>query len=427
MDQGVGCMQPTLSYSGETMARNENYMQAILEGYQKHLNISKDNEMMVDYIVTIVISGVLEKLVDKPWGWLEGPPASGKTEVIMRFFDWASPIDGSDKRVSYLDDLTTNGLVSCYSDPDNPDRDASALNELNNKTLVVKDCSSLTTKNTNEIQKLFGDLTGIYDGTFSKHGGIKGKQSYDVKMSVLLCTTPLSDSLRRLTQQIGERFLSFEIDRITKGVEERIQDVMNAISKSKSKAAWRSELDKVVCENAQKALEFADQNIMDFEIPEVLVRKISVLADFVARLRSSSRLEHATTPESGRRLGCQLMSFGVVRALICGRTCLDGSDLALLQRIAYDTVPRSQKSLFTYLWERPEGAATPKVVRELGLKEASVRTMPNQFEKSGLVSKDPNKILKLTETTRAIVEECGFLLGSPTPISSKIKSSIIQE
>ena len=157
------------------------------------------------------------KDVQPIWLMIIGNPSSGKTEVVLACKNLV-------EHVLYVDTLTENAFGSGFVD----DRQMSKyraknkdlLGELQNtnKALIIKDLTTLFSLREDKLKKILGDLTSIYDGSYSKWTGTIGQIKYEVKFPMLACITP--EVLRKhhnYMSLIGGRFLMFRLTPLSEG------------------------------------------------------------------------------------------------------------------------------------------------------------------------------------------------------------------
>lgn len=148
------------------------------------------------------------------WLMVEGNPSSGKTEAVFTLKGVNS--------VFALDTLTENSFLSGYVEDKVPGQKSKGkkkpqlLDQLDGKTVVIKDLTTLLSGRDDKVKKVLGELQSIYDGEFSKATGTVGVLRSKSVFALIACVTPAA--IRRHRQymsMIGGRFLTFRLPALT--------------------------------------------------------------------------------------------------------------------------------------------------------------------------------------------------------------------
>lgn len=114
-------------------------------------------------LALLAIAVNLSQFVDTKtplWLMFVGVPSSAKTEIV-RMLKFAPT-------AFFLDTLTENAFI-CGSKTRSGDNPTDLLPLLNGKCFVVKDFTTTLSQKEESVRKILGDLTSIYDDSFSKH------------------------------------------------------------------------------------------------------------------------------------------------------------------------------------------------------------------------------------------------------------------
>jgi ABC-type cobalamin/Fe3+-siderophores transport system ATPase subunit len=393
----------------EKEATEKSLLQPVLDKVRKYLKLNADDMPAVRFAMVIALCGFRLEVEDKPWGWLEGPSGSGKSELLRSFDGYINAM--------FCEDFTANGLVSSYVDPQNPDKDPSALKEADGKTLIVKDFSSIGMRDLKEVHRFFGIAAGVHDGFYCRYGGIGGKREYKVRMGFLLGSTYLPDDLRAIFNRIGERFVSFKMQRNRKRRQQRHEEQMHALDASKGKKEWREDLSDTAQTNLALAEGRMETTYLNFEFPKEDRYRIVNLADLVGTLRTLPRDSGISAPESGKRLALQLQNLAKVHCILDGRSYWSEEEDALCRRVAYDTLPQAPLNLLLafYCNARPQTKESLQHMTNLPFK--ALNSLLEQFLYSELIYFNRGAgQYALTDDALHQIESSQLLLGAPMKI-----------
>jgi len=315
--------------------------------FTSSFEIRKDDIMAIDYVYCLVLGGIVPSISNRPWGWLEGPGSSGKTELVLPFRDHPDCL--------YIGELTPNAIMSGDGPSEGtlpgkkakPGDDPSLAKDLVGKTLICKDFSSMQANITATI-KTMAHFRGSYDGDLSKHSGKAGVggRKHRTDHGLLLVTTKLTDSVRRAIQQAGERLLTLSMFRNVPPLEFRRAMSLRALRNEPELPRIRASIKKVVWDSFEEAKKNANAVRKSFVLGSRAENVLVDLSDLVTRLRSSPTEDLARLSELGPRLIGQLRELGFVHAAFSGRNTWDDSDTALVLRAAYDSIPHSLLMVF---------------------------------------------------------------------------------
>src|SRR5262249_23758004 len=142
--------------------------------YCRHLHLPEPD--VVDVTLAVPAGNKLLK-TDSLWLFLKGPPGSGKTEMM-------NALKGLPEWAMLVSNLTPAALISGFGDPTKDRTGQSLLPQLDGKTLIVKDFTTILSMNPTARDEIFGILRDAYDGHASKNFGT-GRREYDSRFNLL--------------------------------------------------------------------------------------------------------------------------------------------------------------------------------------------------------------------------------------------------
>lgn len=178
--------------------------------FKRWLYFDKEpNELLVS------VATILANRLDTPpvWTIIIGPSSSLKSTILK-------PMEVADE-IKMISTLTTKTLLSGYKDykgvPKGKKKgakgtsepvDHSLLKELHNKTLVIKDFTTILTLRPEQRAEIFGQLRDAYDGFATRATGM-GQIHHRAKFGLLAACTPAIEGSRQAESLLGERFVYF--------------------------------------------------------------------------------------------------------------------------------------------------------------------------------------------------------------------------
>jgi hypothetical protein len=371
----------------------------------------------VDFCCASLLSGWVPGGRDKPWGFLEGPPSSGKTELLRAFED-------GEKRVIARDHLTENAFNSGFRDPDNPHRDPSLLAELawdrhprGPKALIVKDASSLTKMRREKAGKIFSDLRTSYDESYHAQSGMLGADCKDrIVFGFLMAGTEDLDEFFQRDQSLGSRTVTCRLGQELASFAEsvRLADATEGTDHLE-KAKLRGEIRDLTEEALEQAAEFV-KSTQGYVDRAGLDRMIRQMANLVVRIRTVpvSEQTYTSRPEGPHRLRNQMLVWADCRALFDGRKEWTPEEVRLSRRIAQDTLPPNFLRVWQALWRgSAERAVEPMALDEIATHAKVTEGMWRQFHQwelsDMLVRHEYGKAWAMNPEVAAMIELTNFL------------------
>lgn len=316
-------------------ARPLSQLALIREAMAEILKIPEEDQMVSDYIVSIIISTVWSPDADPLWGWLIGPAGMTKTESLRPLKDYPHTF--------YLSTLTENALISGYDPKGDGSQDPSLIPKLKNKVLVIKDGTALLNLPPLSFAHILGDLRDAFDGFCSKAFGTVGVREFASKFGLIVAITDAIDDVVASQVILGERFLSFRVGAgLARNASRRKDFLRHCSERMATKAFWREELKNIFTCALDKII---DDLPSEVERPFVAQEQIINIADLVANFRllpstvKDPRYSVGHSPEIGSRLVNQFNNAALARAAADGRDFVDDSDMAFVTRVARSTLP----------------------------------------------------------------------------------------
>ena len=156
---------------------------------------NEPNELLVS--VATILANRLDSV--PIWMFLVGPSSCLKSGILRT-------MDGA-REIKSLSTLNQYALLSAYKDKKG--KTFSILPEINNKTLVIKDFTTILGMRRETRNEIFGQFRDAYDGYISRATGT-GEVSYRSKFGLLAGCTMAIETMRSAENQLGERFLYFK-------------------------------------------------------------------------------------------------------------------------------------------------------------------------------------------------------------------------
>lgn len=337
----------------------EGAWRSLLDQVRVHFNL--DDPYILEFVLSSLAT--LPMPGDPVWGFIVGPPSGLKTEILR----WLTglPCVYSTSR------LTPHSLVSGLKDG------RSLLPDLDGKTLVIKDFTTILEMDRKAREEIFAQLRDAYDGYYEGFYGSVGKLSFSAHFNVLAAVTPAIEEYYSLQSFLGPRFLkvraptpdgfdrSLEEAGTEPDVREKLSSLVRRVVESIDAAAWKG-------------------------VVSTRVRVVRPVVEALARgrthvSRSDGVISQVPEPEAVPRLTKQLKKLAIGRALLYGRCEVDDSDLRFVRRVALDTMPRVRAMILTAL--RTPGTID-EVSREVGLPTRTIYRHLEDLEVLRLVSGD---------------------------------------
>jgi hypothetical protein len=321
------------------------------------------------------------------WTMLVAPPGCGKTELI-------NPLLGLPD-VHLIDSITPNTLISGRAPEPNKPRGKDGLLERigNNGMIFIPDFSTVLDGNRDKRGEIFSQLRRVYDGRLRKEFGIEGLNTeWSGRLTVGVAVTPEVDRHTAVFGSLGERFLIIRWKRAG-GIDAAIT-AMRQDTQAKD-AAMRA---------AVKGLFDAMKLAPEPELSVDLERAIAATAELIAcgrtpvRRERDENIEYVPEPEGATRLAQQFCQLAKGSARLDSRADVGASDLALVQRVAFDTLPPNRAAVL-------RATINGQPLDVTGLKRHALRRAVEDLQQVDVL--DANR--KLTPAMRQVCATAGLL------------------
>lgn len=273
------------------------------------------------------------------WMMMVAPPSSGKTEILGSMYHLPD--------TEVVSDLTKSSLLSGTSQKD---KVKGATGGLLHKFgefgfMIIKDMTTLLSKNQDAAAEVFGAFREIYDGDFIRYFGNDGgtHKEWHGRLGVLAAVTSEIEKHRSAFSAMGDRFLTI---RVYNNDDLRMIQAQTALKASGKEQRVRAEMQEL----AEQLFQGFEQNTnLQMECLDYIHDYIAPLAAFVAACRTpvdrssySRDIQFIHSTEGYARLAKQL--YG----LFCGCITIGCSLSEAWQtvlRVALDTIPEQRSQL----------------------------------------------------------------------------------
>jgi len=375
-------------------------LQSVRQGFGKALSFDEYELVAVDFCFSTVLAPFIADVTAPIWGWLIGPPGTGKGELLRPYEGHASTL--------FVSSPTPQFLASGYVTEDGSD--PSLLLQLDGKVLIVKEFSAVLGMGETALRKIMGDLRDAYDGSFAKASGTRSHHTYRATFGFLSAATPKIETHMRQFQELGERMIAVRLNPRMMTRAARRARYRHIRQSMKDKAQWQRHLRDLT---HQTLNELASQNlsIQDVTIPLDEDNHIIDLCDITARLRTHPH-PGPPSPESATRLLQQIIAIGCIRILADARTTWTPSDTTFVRRILHDTLPSFLLQIIEYLYfhRTSQAISLKKLAQVLQIDAAVLAPYLYQYTKLGILRNERRGTgYRLTTDTLEQINESGYL------------------
>jgi hypothetical protein len=385
-------------------------------------------------IIFAIASSV--SLGGKPlWGYIIGPPSSGKTTLVELLSTASDLCFGISKMT---------GLVSGYFKEGMGD--ASLLPKIQDKCVIIKDFTTILNMAPQVFDNISGELRDMYDGSTASH--YRNHQSRvfnNIRFNLIACVT---DKIRAYNNtDLGERFLQIELDsywdkmgRMERDSIDRralmaraIDNVLNRISakdntydgylKEQKSQAWGF-LEHVV-QRINKDRSWVQSVVEAISEDTVFINYIDNLANWCAHARcfvqrdKEKQIAFRHRVEYGQRLAEQLTKMSVALSLVLEEPHSSERVQSIIRKIALDTgMSFNQEIMLAIAHSDTHQLSCPQIAHALGLGETSILNRLRDMQELGIIGyhlpgtrKRGNQphIFTLSPMIKEIAKDLGFL------------------
>jgi hypothetical protein len=308
------------------------------------------------------------------WPMLVAPPGCGKSEAI-------SPLKGL-SNVHLIDSITPNTLISGrVPEPGKEKGKDGLLERLGDKaTILISDFSTVLSGNREKRAAIFAQLRCVYDGRLHKEFGVENlTKPWEGRITLGVAVTPEVDRHTAVFGALGERFVQIRWRRIG-GVEAALTAMDQDLSAK-----------VVAMRTAVHNLFDAMRNAPIPGMPEDIKRAIASVAEVVARGRTpiqrerDDSVDYVPESEGATRLAQQLCQLAKGSARLEGRAMVDATDLAVVHRVAFDTMPPKRAAVLRALMrgESAEASGLALTTRKRALEDLEMVGLIDNVDDGG--------------------------------------------
>lgn len=368
---------------------------------QSLLNTLRDWLYIEDTVSLDVLYGVAlsHYLPGEPvWLFLIAPPGGTKTELLRAF---------QGEPFYTISTLTPQTLISGL----NKKGEVDLLPHLDGKVLVVKDFTSILSRESKEQAQIFADLRDAYDGYLEKaFGSGVGKKGYHAKFEVIAGVTPAIDMYRVIHGILGERFVKCRV----------YADEAKAIDKATEVMGKEEEMRSLLASAVSNCIAYYARRIQERAIPSCgsnVLWQIKALGNLTAKLRSEIARDRYHTvlyyPEAeiGTRLTKQLLKLAQAIAIFHEHDEIGDDEMVCLTRVARDSIPKQRYALLNCLAAQDGYSDTTSLGDESDLPTQTVREILEELWMLKLVDRRGTNTFewRLNDKTRELVAQSRIL------------------
>ncbi len=366
---------------------------------------------MVDVALATVVANTL--VGDPLWVLIVDPPSTGKTEYVQMFRN--VPFCG------WLSEVTENTFLSGLQRPAASGRIVTArehsllfrwtdpqlrAGEPPVRVILVQDLTGLITVRREKRDALFGQLRQIYDGRLTKSTGMGDDLLWEGYLGLLGAVTPNYDDVAELHSILGNRFVLYRPTRRDAAAEAR-----KAIARAESAPPdWREMIANVAASMVRRALPGLSSvriagNVREFLID--LARLTAAGRAAVLRDGYKKTVKAMPEPEGPARLAQQFEKLLRGLCAVRGRTEPGEDELAIVAKVARDTMPAIRLRVLKTLYEA--GGTKAQLKQRTGLPPSTVEYAFQDLTMLGVTKREGhNKTARFSDDYRELAARTGF-------------------
>ncbi len=347
---------------------------------KKHLFIEDDT--VIDVMLAVHLANQFQ--TDPLWMLFIAPPSTTKTELLRGF-------EGH-PQTCFLSSLTPSTLISGQK-PTKSTPQPSLLPKLNDKTLVLKDFTTVLSMRSEQQQEILAQLREVYDGSYSKAFGTGVKIDWQGHVGFMGACTPVYDRHYSVIGSMGDRFLLYRSN-----TRDEYHMGMKAIKNVGKETLMRKEIRDAV----HKFVNQFDAESIQFEqTPEDVESLIVTLAVFCAYGRCVVERDYRTQciqyqpePEGPARLAKQFLQMGMALACVRGKKCIDESIYETVKKIGRDLISKHRLKIIQSLWVEKvfevlsEWRKTKEIAKTTGMPATTAKVILEDLASIGLLNQD---------------------------------------
>ena len=357
----------------------EDYLSPILDVVSARFADDENVQFMTEVALSAVATLLIENVPSAVGVIFEGQAGSNKT-VVLDF------LDDMKELVFKTDEWTAASWVTNVNNKsDDQKAQIHMLPKVKNKVFVTPDLAPMFAKGQHDSIKNLGQMTRIMDGEgLIRSAGTTGtvEISGDYRFTLLGATTPIGKTGYISMGKVGNRFLIVDSAQYTRKVEQIVAQRSGGNIRDK-----KAECKAIVKEQIQKLWKDVggvrkvtwDEDSEDLELRIMIAECAQISA--MGRSYIEEDIRHQEDP---MRLTGLLSALAWGRALLCGRRKINRDDVAMVARVAMDTMPYNHRRLFRMLLCAPLGKPevySKSVDEEMGVvRDTSLQRMDALIE-----------------------------------------------
>ncbi len=322
-----------------------------------------------------------------------------------------------------ISDLTENSFASGMN---RGDKQTSLLHKMPyGGVMVFKDFTSMISKNEQSRMTIMGQLREIYDGAYTKRTGNGEDVLWNGKIGAIAGVTESIFQHMESMSAMGDRFVLYQVKQPDRVAVTKYK--INQINTGVTEYSTMPILKEMTQEYLQRAFDkMASSEDIKLELNEKQINEIVAVADFCTMVRSGmiidkfrGRITFVPTPEMPMRMFEQMyaiaVSFMFMRKLDepdCGEE-IPEKDLAVIYKIAFDSIPVVRRIALQYLTLYDGGVTTAALARKINYESEVVAGWLAQLNSLGIVRRmkqsSGGNAWALEEKYRTVMERLNHL------------------
>lgn len=312
--------------------------------------------VLLDVIFGTVIANRSEG--DPLWIFLIAPPGGTKTEPLLSL---SGAYDVVCKSTLGAKSLVSGQVSQIGVEP-------SLLPRLHNKTLIVKDFTTILGMSSWERDEITSILRDAYDGKFERDYGNGKLIKWNTHFGIIAGVTPAIERLFSESASFGERFVSYHIP-----LAEGIRGRRPYLKKARGNVGKEVEMKAALLKTATETLNFDFSKIevdISSSTEDMLIDRAqftSVMRGTVTRDRMTKDVTHSSYSELGTRLVKQYTKMLVGISKFHRSAVPTLRALEAVRRVAIGSAPTERRKVIEFLYKIKRLAPTAEVAEAVNL------------------------------------------------------------
>lgn len=360
----------------------------LIAAYKEGLFVTPSLEQGLACLLATCISTQQKPENVHVWLYLMAPPSSGKTTLCDAIAAVGDEFVISQSKFSGL----FSGWKSGRSKKDN-----SLIARLDDKTLVIKDFTTIISMPAAVQDSLYGELRDAYDGRCDVHYRNGIDRHYRKRFTVIAAVTDEILKVNINNTALGERFLTFDMTdafhgsrkHISTGVDGITDDILSSFTDEEPK---EDEMPDISSDRLRKIhattagyLLHLKKNWRKFRIStdDEQFKKakyvIESIGMFIAKVRAKvtrdrdRELVYRPNSDIGLRLAGQLMKLALNLAIVLGEPTITDKVLNIIRKVAKDTAKGIKFEIVEKLCEHPLGLTAEQLAAKVKISKTSAK------------------------------------------------------